>query len=104
MAELIFTRGAEITFEAFSMNDRKRIEKALHYAKSSSLHELLTSKKLKKIPTSNDMKLYLMRATPDIRIVLEFESEHNRVKIVDIVRHDRLEKIYAHEPKLSISS
>ncbi len=89
--DLIMNRQAEITIDTFPPTDRECILKTIDQIKLYPT-DIDLYNEIKRL-TAED-KLYLMKATPDIMIILEIHN--GSVEVLDVVRHDRLKKMFKH--------
>lgn len=82
---------AQIALHSLHPRDRERVQSYI-----SLLDEFLKSKyvhqKVKRLNAYDDV--YLMRVTPTLRII--FRSSDDSSEVVDIVTHDRLERMHRH--------
>ncbi len=91
MTDLILNRRAEITIDAFSSTDREIIQETIDQLKQYP-GDISLYKKVKRVSVED--RLYVMSAEPDIRIILQIHD--SAVEVLDIVRQDRLTKMFKH--------
>jgi len=83
-----FSIRAEIALESLSDTDRKKVMQKIDLLLNRGLSKLGRSlKKLKGYPD-----IYVLRVTPNLRIILQYDELE--IDILDIVRSDRLHKMY----------
>ena len=85
---------AQIALRSLHPQDRDQIAKWIDLLDGLSQDEYV---RLQAKPISSDKDLYLMRVTPNLRLI--FKSNGNDREIIDVVAHDRLERMhqYAHQ-------
>lgn len=83
-----FSIRADIALESLSGTDRKKVIQKIDLLLNRGLPKLGRSlKKLKGYPD-----IYVLRVTPNLRIILQYDELE--IDILDIVRSDRLHKMY----------
>jgi len=89
------SRKAEIAMHSMFAADRAKIQRGVRQLERLP-GDLSVMEKAKKIHGAGD-DLYLMRASPKLRIIFRFDGE--KAEVVDVVTRDRLKRMhqYLHE-------
>lgn len=82
---------AKIAIRSLLPQDRSRIERQIalleHFLDDQNIRQQAS-------PLGPIKDSYLMRATPQLRLL--FKCENGEIEILDVVSHERLEKMFKH--------
>ncbi len=88
------SRKAEIAFHTLQPPDMKLVQKSMEMLDMYP-REYLLSDKVRKLPDTDD--IFIMEADPDIRII--FRMTDIAKEVMDIVRYERLRKMFGALPR-----
>jgi hypothetical protein len=91
--EITFHRRAAMALDAFPRAARTKVRAAVRRIQDPASGALICTK-VAKLPT--DEPLYIMRASPDIRVI--FRKMGDAIDVLDVVRRDTLDT-FAKEPR-----
>lgn len=90
---LLLERRAEIAVRSLHGLDQKRIHQALYELESLNPKEFFRHPKIHKAMSLSAIPLYIYGGAMRLRLVLSIEGDV--CKVIDVVDHDRLERLLA---------
>ncbi len=88
---LLFERRAEIAMRSLRGTDQKQVQRALHELQALEPKEVFRHHKIHRFAASLSEPLYVYSGGIRLRLVLKIDGANCR--IVDIVDHDRLDRL-----------
>lgn len=88
---LLFERRTEIAMRSLRGTDQKQVQRALHELQALEPKDIFHHHKIRKLAASLSEPLYVYGGGIRLRLVLKIEGENCR--IIDVVDHDRLDRL-----------